>query len=366
MPDFEELDPNQPPPMPELGPLAVPTGTTKPLPMAGPLEPSVFLPAKADEREGAQLYQRREAPKFTLGERLSPPGSPSRKAFEYGLQGLAVALTPLAKATEAYDKWVEGTALPNSEALFFFNPGLKMVGGLEQAAIMARLQQAGRATVGRAIETGAAAAGIPGTAPTVAARIRKKPITKAAASIEAATEMPITKAAAAKAGETNIDDAIRRFQAEQGAKTLGDVPKPALETEAAFVTRRMKELRADAKAGGFTLIARQPAILREEYRAALKPSTSAAGQRLPPVEPAAPIAPVGAKAQVRTAHPGQSQVGAAPTGAAFKPLPSGRIPGGPRAVPLEPAAPRLVQPQPGTAPGGPQLQIGRASCRERV
>ena len=91
------------------GPLAVPTGTEELLPQAGPLEKSVFLPAKPEEREGTQLYQRREAPKPTLGERLSPPGSPSRKGAELGLQALGVALTPLTKATQWYDKQVEGT-----------------------------------------------------------------------------------------------------------------------------------------------------------------------------------------------------------------------------------------------------------------
>ncbi len=43
------------------GLLAVPTGTTKPLPKAGPLEPSVFLPAKPGETQGTQHYQQRQA-----------------------------------------------------------------------------------------------------------------------------------------------------------------------------------------------------------------------------------------------------------------------------------------------------------------
>ncbi len=77
------------------------------------------------------------------------------------------------------------------------------------------------------------------------------------------TEMP---GAAAKPVRTakEIDEALGRFEATRP----GDVPKPSIETEAQYVSRRIKEIKADVKSIGFALDeTKQRTTLRNEYRA---------------------------------------------------------------------------------------------------
>jgi len=176
----------------------------------GPVEKPIAFPLNPLAQEQSQLYQRREAPKPTLAQRIgrgvkvvSPKGTPSRAAFELLgkgasavgksllndariiLEGVGKVTAPVTDKLNEFDRLngvPEGTTL---DALIFFNPGLKMVGGLESAAMAAQARIAGRALVnapkayvGKAIETGGVPAGIRTGEAVTAARAAKvaKPI----------------------------------------------------------------------------------------------------------------------------------------------------------------------------------------------
>lgn len=253
------------------GPLAIPTGTSEPPPAL----PADYSPQFTGSIPGTRPVQPPSDLETFLREHLIPKegsfslgaGRFAREVGQEALGNVGRILSPLA----SLDERLREAGLPTSEDVAMatgFGVPVGSIMGTAGRGVATQLGAGATATLGRAAPVARKLA--TGEVGAVGKAGEKVPF-----NMTSKGKQPMTKAQEAK----KLDEDLAAFQAQQEAKTVGDIPKSNLETEATFVARRMRELTSDAKAAGFPLAKSwQRTQLQKEYRAAvaLGPAAKAA------------------------------------------------------------------------------------------